>query len=275
MTRTLKQFLALCVLLLIGNGASAATCEPAHRFETLTPGVLSVAAWVFPPYSIPGPDNQLSGVDGEIIKLIAARECLQIKATVVDPAAVIQSVIARRADVAIGDWYRTAARNKVLGLSAPLYLDMMGIISAQGLSTPAQLEGKRVGTVQGYLWQADLQKLLGSQLVLYPNPVAMAQDLMAGRLEAAVDSYAVAMASQGKGAYPGQVVKVAEADARVQATLQPGQVAFPYSQRNSALGEALSANIQALHASGDIARILQQFGLSAEAAQVGEARLVP
>ncbi len=49
----------------------------------------------------------------------------------------------------------------MLGLSAPLYLDVMGIISKPGYATVGELEGKRVGTVQGYLWVNDLKKVLG------------------------------------------------------------------------------------------------------------------
>ncbi|GAB7533174.1 hypothetical protein PS3A_55900 [Pseudomonas sp. 3A(2025)] len=267
------RHLFLCFTL-IGSAHALADCKPANTFETLTPGVLTVAAWVFPPYSIPGANNELSGVDGEIIKKIAARECLTIKASVLDPAAAIQSVVTKRADLVIGDWYRTAERGKVLGLSAPLYLDVMGIISAQGHSKVTELEGKRVGTVQGYLWVADLKKVLGDNLVLYPNPVAMAQDLSAGRIVAGIDSFAVAVASQGNGAYKGDSIKVSEPDPRVKATLEPGQTSFPFMKANTALGKALDANIQALHSSGEIAEILGSFGLDRKAADVGAPRLV-
>ncbi|PNV98305.1 substrate-binding periplasmic protein [Pseudomonas protegens] len=259
---------------LLGAPQALADCKPAHTFETLTPGVLSVAAWVFPPYSIPGPGNQLSGVDGEIIKRIAARECLDIKLTVVDPAAVVQSVIARRADVGIGDWYRTAERSKVLGLTAPLYLDVMGIISSEGYSKISELEGQRIGTVQGYLWVDDLKKAFGDNLVLYPNPVAMAQDLAAKRIALGIDSFAVGVASQQKGAYRGMSIKVSEPDPRVKATLEPGQTSFPHTKANTALSVALNENIQALHASGEIAEILGSFGLDKQAANVGAPRLV-
>ena len=117
--KRVTRCLSLC-LALVGSAQAMAECKPTHTFETLTPGVLTVAAWVFPPYSIPGTGQALGGVDGEIIKQIAARECLTIKASVLDPSAAIQSVVARRADVVIGDWYRTAERGKVLGLSARL-----------------------------------------------------------------------------------------------------------------------------------------------------------
>lgn len=272
-TNRFAPWLFICVAL-AGSAQAAAECKPMHKFETLTPGVLTVAAWVFPPYSIPGPGQELGGVDGEIIKQIAARECLTIKASVLDPGAAIQSVVARRADVVIGDWYRTADRGKVLGLSAPMYLDVMGIISTQGYTRISELEGKRVGTVQGYLWVNDLKKVLGDDLVLYPNPVAMAQDLASGRIEAGADSYAVGVMSQQKGAYKGASIKVSEPDPRVQATQKPGQTGIPYMIGNKDLGKALDGNIQALHSSGEIARILESFGLDRQAAEVGEPRLV-
>ncbi|HFL7939545.1 TPA: substrate-binding periplasmic protein [Pseudomonas putida] len=276
MTRSFKRFtrwMFLCSTL-AGAPYALAECTPANQFETITPGVLTVAAYVFPPYSIPGPNNQLSGVDGEIIKRIAERECLKVKTMVVDTAAVVQAVVAKRADVGIGDWYRTAERSKALGLSAPLYLDVMGIISDEGYTKISELDGKRIGTVQGYLWVDDLKKAFGDNLVLYPNPVAMAQDRASRRIQVGADSFAVAVSSQQKGGYPGKSIKVSEPDQRVKATLEPGQSAFPYTKANAALGEALGKNIQALHASGEIAEILASFGLDREAAKVGEPRMI-
>ena len=133
--------------------------------------------------------SEIGGVDGDILKSIAKSACLTLTPVVVDPAATIQYVISGKADIAGGDWYRTAERAKVLGLSAPTYLDQMGIYSKDGASTVAAMMGKQVGTVSGFLWVADLQKLLGSNLHLYPNPVALAQDLQAGRIQIGVDSY--------------------------------------------------------------------------------------
>lgn len=276
MNRSLIAILhsALLLAAMASTALARADCTPKHAFDTLSPGVLTVAAWVFPPYSIPGPGHRLGGVDGEIITRIAARECLTLKVTVLDPAAVIQSVISGRADVGIGDWYRTTERSRALGLSAPLYLDKMGIISAEGYSQIAQLDGKRIGTVQGYLWVDDLKKAFGDNLVLYPNPVAMAQDLASRRIEVGADSFAVGIASQRKGAYKGKVIKVSEPDPRIRATLQPGQTGFPFTRTNAALEAALNANIQAMHEAGEIADILVSFGLDRSAADVGPPRMI-
>ena len=58
-------------------------------------------------------------------KAIAKAECLTMVPVVVDPAATIQYVLAGKADIAAGDWYRTAERAKVIGLSYPTYLDQI------------------------------------------------------------------------------------------------------------------------------------------------------
>jgi polar amino acid transport system substrate-binding protein len=271
---TFFQRLTLISLLLCGSATALADCKPTHTFDTLEKGVLKVATYVFPPYAIPGPDASIGGVEGDILTGFAAKECLTVRATTVDTAAVVQSVITRRADVGIGDWYRTAERAKVLGLSAPTFLDVMGIISKDNLSRIDQLEGKRVGTVQGYLWVADLKKVLGDNLVLYPNPVAMAQDLASGRLDVATDSFAVAKTAQQKGAYPGASINVAAGDPRVKASQQPGQAAILFAKQNDALGQALSAYIEQLHRDGGLRKIVAGYGLEEKITEVGTPRLI-
>ena len=143
---------------LLGCGAARAQgCTPAHKVDSLvSPGKLTVAIYEYPPFSTTA-GGQIGGVDGEILKGIAASECLAFTPIVVDPAATIQYVLAGKADIAAGDWYRTAERAKVLGMSAPTYLDQMGIYSKDGASTVASMMGKQVGTVSGFLWVSDLQ----------------------------------------------------------------------------------------------------------------------
>ena len=85
----------------------SANCKPKHDVKTITPGELSVAAYVYPPFSdVKG--NTLGGAEGEIITKIAAMECLKIKVVPGAAAAMIPSITAGRADTTIGSWYRTA-----------------------------------------------------------------------------------------------------------------------------------------------------------------------
>ncbi len=256
------------------TAAWAQACKPAHVFTTIAPGKLTVALYEYPPFTTASPDGTIGGVDSDIAKKFAAANCLTVVPVVVDPAATVQYVLSGKADVATGDWYRTAERAKVMGLSYPTYLDQMGIYSKTGLTKVESLIGKKVGTVSGFLWVAELQKLLGSNLSLYPNPVALAQDLAAGRIDAGVDSYATGVYAQKKGGYAGIQIKVAEPDQRVQASTEAAQANIIYSKSNPDVGKALDDTIEQLHKNGQLAEILKSYDLDPSGADVGAPRLV-
>ncbi len=254
--------------------AFAQACTPTQKIDhTVAPGKLTVAIYEYPPFSLTT-GGDVGGVDGEMLKTIAKDACLTLVPEVVDPAATIQYVISGKADIAGGDWYRTAERAKVLGLSYPTYLDQMGIYSKSGASTVQAMVGKQVGTVSGFLWVTDLQKLLGTNLHLYPNPVALAQDLEAGRIEIGVDSYGTGAYAQKHGGYPGIIIKVAEPDPRVRASAEAAQANLLYTKGNTSLGEAMDADIQAMHKDGAIAKYLSSFGLDPSGAETGPPRVV-
>ena len=275
MTRLKALALACIVAAAPGSRAALAqTCTPAHKIDSLvSAGKLTVAIYEYPPFAVTS-GGEIGGVDGEMLKSIAKAECLTLVPMVVDPAATIQYVISGKADIATGDWYRTAERAKVLGLSHPTYLDQMGIYSKAGISTVAGLVGKEVGTVSGFLWVTDLQKLLGAKLRLYPNPVALAQDLQAGRIEVGVDSYGTGAYAQKRGGYPGILIKVAEPDPRVRASTEAAQANLLYTKSNASLGAALDADIQGMHTDGSIAKYLGSFGLDPSGADTGAPRVV-
>ena len=267
--------LALAGLVATGASAFAADCTPAHKITQLvSPGKLTVAIYEYPPFAVTtGP--VLGGVDGDILTAIAKTECLTLTPVVVDPAATIQYVISGKADIAGGDWYRTAEREKVLGLSYPTYLDQMGIYTKTGMSDIEDMKGKEVGTVSGFLWVTDLQKMLGTGLHLYPNPVALAQDLEAGRVQVGVDSYGTGQYQQQKnGGYKGIKIEVAKPDPKVRASKEAAQATLLYTHGNTTLGEALDADIQAMHKDGSIGKFLASYGLAKSGADTGTPRVV-
>lgn len=272
--RSMTVALAAASFMAMAVAAGAEDCKPKHQFKTLEPGKLTVAVYDAPPFLSADKEGNITGADGDILKAIAARECLAIKTIVVDPAATIQHVLSGKADIAAGDWYRSVERSKVLGLSYPTYLDQMGIYSKAGVSEINDLLGKPVGAVTGYIWVPALQKLLGADLKLYPNAVSLAQDLGNGRVEIAVDSFGTGTFAQTKGGYAGFEIKVAKPDERVPVSIEPPQAALLYSKKNSDLGEALDANIQDLHQSGEMVKILKANSLDETSANVGEPRLV-
>ncbi|WP_421591600.1 substrate-binding periplasmic protein [Shinella sp. M27] len=270
------QFLlaGIAGLALSAGIASAQDCTPKHQFTTVEAGTLTVAVTTYVPHSFVDDSGNMKGIDGDIAAEFAKRECLKVKAIAVDPAAAIQYVLSGQADITTGDWYRTAERAKVMSLSAPLYTDQMGIYSKQGFKTVADLEGKQVGTVQGYLWVADLKAMLGGSLKLYPNSVNMQQDLNSGRIDVAVDGYSTGVVAEQKGALGDVKVNVAAPDERVKATKEAAQAAFPYSLNAKELGVALDASIAEMHADGTVVTILKSYGLDGTAADTGAPRLV-
>lgn len=252
----------------VGASSVSASCIPAHQFPTHTAGVLTVATYDLPPFSkLVG--NDIQGVDGELVKEIARMECLTVNPLPSATAAIVPNIQAGRADVAVGDWYRTAARAEAVDLSDPLYTDQMGLISKDGLSVLADLKGKKVGTVDGYLWVADMKKYLGGDLTVYPTPLNMYQDLKAGRIQVSIDSF-------GSGKYNNKDLKVSVAapDPAVAASQKGAQTAFPIPKNKPELLKAINEDIAAMHKSGKIAEILKNNGLDVSAADTGEPRLI-
>lgn len=269
-----KTLFAAAALLAGTALVQAEECKPRNEFKTVEAGVLTVAVTTYAPYSYLSPEGEPKGVDGDIATKIAELECLKVKAVAVDTAAGIQYVLSGKADITTGDWYRTAERAKVMNLSWPLYNDQMGIYTKEGFEEVKDIEGKNVGTVQGYLWVVDLKNLLGSNLKLYPNSVSMQQDLAAGRIDVGIDGYSTGVVAKNAGAMPNIEVKVAKPDERVKATTEAGQGSFPYSKKNPDLGVALDDNIKLLHENGTIKEILVANGMEASAGDTGEPRLI-
>ncbi|RWR26963.1 amino acid ABC transporter substrate-binding protein [Sinirhodobacter populi] len=273
MKRTILTCLSIGLALAVQTVAAQA-CTPARTFPTITPGTITVAVYSYPPFATLLDGGNIGGVDSDIVKEIAARNCMTVTPVVVDPSAVIQNVLTKKVDLGIGDWFRTAERAKVLGLSHPMYVDQMAFYSRDGLTTLDELQGKRVGAVSGFLYAGQLERALTSSVMLYPNPVALAQDLMTGRIDVAADSYGTGVYAQSQGAYDGIAIKLAAPDPRVPVSVEPAQIALLSHLSNPELGAAIDAEIQELQAAGKIADILEANGLDRSGAETGAPRLI-
>ncbi|MBX5173366.1 transporter substrate-binding domain-containing protein [Rhizobium sp. NZLR1b] len=271
----MKSLLTLISILVLANTPVAFSAECKGDVQTVTQGKLTVAAYDYPPFSIASPDGQISGIDAAVVKRMAADNCLEVVTLVTDPAATVQAVVANKADVAIGSWNRTEKRTKVLGLSAPLYLDHMGIYSKAGYDSLEATIGHQAGTVSGFFWVPDLQKLFGANLKLYPTPVAMGQDLATGRIDVGFLGYNTGIFNQrNNGAYKGIEIKMATPDERVNASVLPPQISILYTKGNESLGQALDASIKIQHEDRSMAKSISDAGFDTSILDVGEPRLV-
>ena len=247
----------------------ASDCKPAHNVDTIEDGALSVAAIDFYPVSVTS-DGEFRGTEADLVNDFANQNCLQVKVVKVDFAGAIPAVDSGRADVAIGGFYRTAERAKVVGLSDPMYVDRLGAISEGGMSTVDQIVGHKVGTVDGYLWTADAKKVFGSDLSVYPSNVEMKADLEAGRIDVALDSYGGAEFVFGED--KNLEIDVLEPDDRIASTEEPAQIGFPFTSGNESLETALNDAIHGWQSDGTLIDIVEEYGVPADILDVGEPR---
>jgi len=270
-----KLIMGAALFVGLGSSAMAQDCTPQHQFKTINPGFLTIAVTNFAPFSFMDESGKAAGIDVEIAEEFAKKECLEIRPIAVDPAAGIQYVLSGQADIVVGAWYRTVERAKVMGLSLPLYLDNIAFYSREGIDTVEGLLGKKVATIQGYLWVTDARAVVGDNLSLYPSAPNARQDLIAGRVDVLIDTQAVGIYAQRQGAMDESIkVIIPQVDDRIRATKEPSQIAYPYAKTATDFGIALDASIAAMASDGTIVKILDRWGVDASAADTGAPRVV-
>lgn len=238
------------------------SCKPAHSVKTLEKGKLIVSVYVTPPYTVKE-GNTYGGVDGDLIKKLAAMECLQVDMREIAAAGLVQSVQSKRADTALGGIYRTPERAELLELTSTAYYDGMVLLGKKDYKTVADLTGKTVGSIQGYLWTADLQKALEQNSVkIYMASDGMINDVKNGRLDAAVLTTAEAAYRAAQDPSAGFKINQIATDPRIADSQHSGEVIYPITKGNTALVQAFSADIAALLKDGTVAGILKRNGMS-------------
>lgn len=264
----LTALVAVAAGLGVGS-ASAQDCKAKYTFDTVAAGKLTVALTNTAPYSLEK-DGAIAGIDGDLVKRFAKENCMEITYEIFTYPGAVSAVQTRRADIALGGFYRTAAREKVVALSTPVYLDQLSVASKEGYDTVDALLGKKVGTVEGYLWVQDMEKLFDGSKT-YPSSLNLAQDLHAGRIEAALDGFGAAVIQNEGKDYK---VVVLKQDARINATLNPSQTAFLLDKGNDAFVKAVDSSVEEYRKDGGIAEALKAYGLDVSAADVGESRVI-
>jgi polar amino acid transport system substrate-binding protein len=256
------------------GSTAAANCTPEDKFSTITPGTLTVSTYEFPPHMKLNGDS-LSGIEGELLNEFAKRECLTVKVESSGGAAsAVPAVQAGRADLAASDWYRTKARSELVALSDPLYLDQGALVTKQGMKTIADLEGKKIASVVGNLWNDDFKKIFGDNFAVYQNPEAVFQDLASARIDAVIDSVAATTERFKSAPVEGAKIIPLEADPRIPATAHPGQLNWPTNKSNPELTAAINNQIKKFHDNGLIADVLKKYGVDPSIAKTGAPNLL-
>jgi len=131
-------------------------------------------------------NGRLIGLDGELMQSIVEGLGLEVEPALMEWAAEIASVKARRVDIMHGMMGWNDQRIKVINISDPIYYGKANITQKKSTNynKVSDLEGKTVATIQGFGWIDQLKLIPNSELKLYDTSDAAVRDLLAGRIDA-------------------------------------------------------------------------------------------
>jgi polar amino acid transport system substrate-binding protein len=261
---------AACSSTASSSETSATTQD--NSLGTIEPGVLTVAIQPYAPYTDKQGDG-MSGLDADIVNAIAQRLKLQVKVEVTDFAGMLAGVQSRRYDMTVGGIAWTAEREKSGLFTDPPYYSppAMAVRSGEKFRTIADLEGRQLGTVEGYVWVEAIQAVPGATLRAFPDANGVFDDLGAGRLDVGfLDPLLVIAAEKERPELniQTQYLTAPTADQVAEhseyAYFQPYMTSFYLPKEAPKLEAAISKEIRAMYASGELTRLIEKYGGEAD-----------
>ncbi|WP_128376306.1 substrate-binding periplasmic protein [Streptomyces cavernae] len=235
---------------------------------TITPGVLKVAIQPYAPYTSVE-DGKIVGLDGDILNRAAEKLGLEVKPQVTDFAGMLAGVQSRRVDITIGGVAWSADRQKQGLFTDPPYYSppAMAVRNGKTYKTVDDLKGLELGTVEGYVWVKSIQAVPGAKLHAYPDANGVFDDLGAGRIDVGFLDPLIIIAAQKE--RPDLKISTqymtpptaAEVKAKpAYQYFQPYQTGFYLPTQATKLEKAISEQIDAMYASGELEKLVQKYG---------------
>jgi len=251
---------------------SAAPSGAAADLDTLKPGVLKVAMQPYAPYTSLVGDKQV-GLDSDILNAVAEKLGLKIETQVTDFAGMLAGVQSRRVDITIGGVAWTAERQKQGLFTDPPYYSppAMAVRSGEHYATVRDLEGLDLGTVEGYVWVKSIQAVPGAKLHAYPDGNGVFDDLGAGRIKVGFLDPLLIIAAQKE--RPDRKIETQYLTPPTAAEVKqhpayeffrPYMTSFYLPKQEPKLEKAISEQIRAMYASGELTKLIQKWGGEAE-----------
>jgi ABC-type amino acid transport substrate-binding protein len=277
MIRVRSLALALSAMLLISTAAACGSggddapknvSAKTAALGTLTPGVIKVAVQPYAPYtSVQG--GRVVGLDGDILASVAKKLGLKVEPEVTDFAGMLAGVQSRRVDLTVGGVAWSAERQKQGLFTDPPYYSppAMAVRSGKTYRTVSDLEGLNLGTVEGYVWVKSIQAVPGAKLHAYPDANGVFDDLGAGRVDVGFLDPLLIIAAQKQ--RPDLKIDTEyltpPTAAQVKAKpayqyFQPYQTGFYLPKKATKLERAISAQIDAMYASGEMRKLVGKYG---------------
>jgi polar amino acid transport system substrate-binding protein len=247
---------------------SGPVSETAAGLETIRPGVLTVAIQPYTPYTALVGDK-LVGLDSDVINAVAEKLGLKVEAQVTDFAGMLAGVQSRRVDITVGGVAWTAERQKQGLFTDPPYYSppAMAVRAGEHYQTVNDLQGKDLGTVEGYVWVKSIQAVPGAKLHAYPDGNGVFDDLGAGRINVGFLDPLLVLAAQKE--RPELKVETQyltpPSDAELKAHppyeyFRSYMTSFYLPKQATALEKAISEQIRAMYASGEMKKLIEKYG---------------
>jgi ABC-type amino acid transport substrate-binding protein len=259
-------------LLAAGCGSSGSSSggsgKTAQRYDTIKPGVIKVAVESYMPYTALRA-GKLVGLDSDIIDSIAKKLDLKVEPQLTDFNGMLGGVQSRRVDITVGGVAWSKERQQQGLFTDPPYYSppAMGVQSGKKYSTIDTLQGKRLGTVTGYVWVKSIKAVPGAKLSAYPNANGVFDDLGSGRLDVGFLDPLILIYQQKQ--RPDQKIATEYLtppdDQQVKQHpdyefFRPYMTSFYLPKQEPKLEKAISTQIRAMYASGEMAKLIKKWG---------------
>jgi polar amino acid transport system substrate-binding protein len=271
-TRLIGAAVAVALLLAAGgcgsDDGSSGAAQGGAQLDTIEPGKLKVAVQSYAPYTtVKG--TRIEGLDGDIIQRIADELGLEVQPQLTDFNGMLGGVQSRRVDITVGGVAWSEERQQQGLFTDPPYYSppAMGVHSGKTYSTVDDLQGLRLGTVTGYVWVKSIKAIPDAKLGAYPNANGVFDDLGSGRLDVGFLDPLLIINQQK--ARPDQQIDTQyltpPTNAQVKAHpeyefLRPYMTSFYIPKQEPKLEKAISEQIRAMYANGEMAKLIEKYG---------------
>jgi ABC-type amino acid transport substrate-binding protein len=184
-------FAALTASLVSGacyfGSAGRSAAQPA--LQLVEPGSLTVGTYgTVIPGILVGPGDKLGGLDGVLLTAFAKDHGLKLKLYQTTFASMILAVEQKKIDVGTYVFY-TKERAQHVFYTYPFLVSRAVIYTLKSFpyDGPQSLDGKKVGTVVGFVWAPYLQKWSAAGAALFPDQVTVAKALLNGQIQGYVN----------------------------------------------------------------------------------------
>lgn len=232
-------------------------------YHLVNPGYLTVGTYGSgPPVIVVGPGETLGGIDGALFNAFVKDHGLKLKLFQTTFSSMILAIEQGKIDVG-EDVFYTAERAKHIYYTYPFFVGHAVLFTAKSLpySGPESMNGKKIGTVIGFVWAPYLQKWSASGTALFPDMAGVGQALLNDQIQGYINGYTAI-----------HEPPISDSPNIVAHTLHAGDFGMPESLlvniaynivncNNRGIAAALDQEITKLHTTGEWQKVLETNGV--------------